>query len=73
MFFRLGRLHEYVVQKDEDEPVQVIPQEIVHHIHEFLGGIGKPKWHYQVLKETPPRFKCCLLNASGPNRYLPIP
>ena len=48
------------------------PRRIVHHARELRGGIGKPKWHYHVLKKSPPHLECCLVNISGSNRYLPI-
>ena len=64
--------HQYIVQKDKDKPVKVVPQEIVHHIHELRRGIGKPKRHHQILEETPLRLEHCFLNVSWSDRYLPI-
>ena len=72
MLLEIGRIYQDIVQKDKDELVQVVAQEIVHHIHELHRGISKPKWHYHVLEESPLHLKCYLINASRPDWYLPI-
>ena len=72
MFLDIGKINQDIVQIDKDESVQVVTQEIVHHAHEFPRGIGQPKGHYQIFVESPPQLKCCLVNVSGSDRYLPI-
>ena len=72
MLLDIGRVYQDVVQKDKDESVQVVTQEIVHHAHELCGGIGQPKGHYKIFVESPSRLECCLVNVSGSDRYLPI-
>ena len=72
MFLDIGRIYQDIIQIDKDESVQIISQEIIHHSHELCGGIGKPKWHYHVFKESPPHLKCYLVIVSGSDWYLPI-
>ena len=64
MLLEIARIYQDIIQDDKDELVQVVAQEIVHHVHELGGGISKPKWHYHVLEKSPPRRKCCLVNVS---------
>ena len=68
----IGKINQDVVQKDKDESVQVVTQEIVHHVHELRGGVGQPKGHYKIFVESPSCLECCLVNVSGPYQYLPI-
>ena len=49
MLFDISGVHQDIVQKDKDESVQVLTQEIIHHSHELHGGISNTKRHYQVL------------------------
>ena len=72
MLLDIGRIYQNIVQKDKDESVQVVTQEIVHHVHELRGGVGQPKRHYQIFVESQPHLECCLVNVSGSDRYLPI-
>ena len=65
MLLDIGRIDQNIVQKDKDESAQVVTQEIVHHFHKLHRGIGKPKRHYQIFVESPPRLECCLVNVSG--------
>ena len=65
MLLDIGRIYQDIVQKDKDESVQIVTQEIVHHAHELRGGIGQPKGHYKIFVTSPPCPECCLVNISG--------
>ena len=65
-------VHQDIVQKDKDESIQVLTQEIIHHPHELCGGISNTKRHYQILVQTPPRFECCFVNVPWAHWHLPI-
>ena len=43
VLFHIGRMHQYIFQDNKDEPVEVVPQLIVHHIREFCGALVIPK------------------------------
>ena len=64
MVLWVGKIYQDVVKENQDEFVQVLTKEIVHHIHELGRGIGDAKWHDQNFIEPSPRLKRYFMNVS---------
>ena len=64
MVLWVGRIYQDVVKENQDEFVQVLTEEIVHHVHELGRGIGNTEWHDLKFIELPPCLKCCFVNVS---------
>ena len=73
MVLWVGRTNEDIVKENQDEFVEVLTKEIVHHIHELGRGVGYTKRHDQEFIEPPPRLKRSFVNVSQLYWHLPIP
>ena len=73
MVMWVGRIDEDIVQENQDEFVQVLTKEIVHHVHKLGRGVGDAKWHDQKFIEPPLCLKRYFMNVSRLYWHLPIP
>ena len=64
MVLWVGRIDEHIAKKNQDEFVQVLTKESVHHIHELGRGVGDAERHNQKFIKSPPRLKCSFVNVS---------
>ena len=57
MVLWVGRIDEDIIKENQDEFVQVLTKESVHHIHELGRGVGDAKTYNQEFIKPPPRLK----------------
>ena len=69
--FRSGE-YEDVVQKDQDERIQVIRKDIVHQTHELCWGISNPKGNHEEFVVPPARAERSLWDVFLAHWHLPI-
>src|SRR5262249_928618 len=68
----IRRIHKHVINKHNDELIQVWPEHPVHQVHKDSRGIRQAKGHYQELVMSVPGPKSSLLNILFPDPELMI-
>ena len=51
MVLWVGKISEDIVEENQDEFVQVLTKEIVHHVHQLCRGVGYIRRHDQEFIE----------------------
>ena len=56
-----GTEHNYIIQVDQNQVINILPHKTIHQPLKSLWGIAKSKWQYSVFKQIIPSYKCCFL------------
>ena len=73
MVLWVSKINEDIIEENQDEFVQVLTKEIVHHLHKLGRGVGYTKRHDQEFIESPPRLKCSFVDVFRFYWHLLIP